>query len=70
MPACGSDRDWRNEKRRCPMWIVPNLLSGVALLVWGAHIVRTGILRVLGAPGALHATRWRKRVLDTLHASR
>jgi len=51
------------------MWIVPNLLSGVALLMWGAHIVRTGILRVRGAPGALHATRWRKRVLDTLHAS-
>ncbi|MEQ5837940.1 Na/Pi cotransporter family protein [Paraburkholderia acidicola] len=26
-----------------------NLLSGVALLVWGSHIVRTGFLRVLGA---------------------
>jgi phosphate:Na+ symporter len=26
-----------------------NLLSGVALLVWGTHIVRTGILRVFGA---------------------
>ncbi|MBA3477147.1 MAG: Na/Pi cotransporter family protein [Lautropia sp.] len=26
-----------------------NLLSGVALLVWGTHIVRTGVLRVFGA---------------------
>jgi phosphate:Na+ symporter len=26
-----------------------NLLSSVALLVWGTHIVRTGILRVFGA---------------------
>ncbi len=26
-----------------------NLLSAVALLVWGTHIVRTGILRVYGA---------------------
>ncbi|OTP70018.1 Na/Pi cotransporter family protein [Caballeronia sordidicola] len=26
-----------------------NILSGVAVLVWGTHIVRTGILRVLGA---------------------
>ena len=26
-----------------------NLLASVALLVWGTHIVRTGILRVLGA---------------------
>ncbi len=26
-----------------------NLLSGVALLVWGTHIVRTGILRLFGA---------------------
>lgn len=26
-----------------------NLLSAVALLVWGAHIVRTGIMRVYGA---------------------
>ncbi len=31
------------------MLILLNLLSGVALLVWGSHIVRTGILRVLGA---------------------
>lgn len=29
--------------------ILLNLLSGVALLVWGSHIVRTGVLRVLGA---------------------
>ena len=26
-----------------------NLLASVALLVWGTHIVRTGILRVYGA---------------------
>ncbi len=26
-----------------------NLLAGVALLVWGTHIVRTGILRLYGA---------------------
>ncbi|CAM2145687.1 Na/Pi cotransporter family protein [Paraburkholderia tropica] len=31
------------------MLILLNLLSGVSLLVWGTHIVRTGILRVLGA---------------------
>ena len=27
-----------------------NLLAGVSLLVWGTHIVRTGILRVYGGP--------------------
>ena len=26
-----------------------NLLAGVALLIWGTHIVRTGILRVFGS---------------------
>ncbi len=26
-----------------------NLLAAIALLVWGTHTVRTGILRVLGA---------------------
>ena len=26
-----------------------NLLAAIALLVWGTHLVRTGILRVLGA---------------------
>lgn len=31
------------------MLILLNLLSAVALLVWGSHIVRTGILRVFGA---------------------
>jgi phosphate:Na+ symporter len=32
-----------------------NLLAAIALLVWGTHIVRTGMLRVFGeepAPGA------------------
>jgi len=29
--------------------ILLNLLAAVALLVWGAHIVRTGVLRVFGA---------------------
>ena len=27
-----------------------NLLAGVSLLVWGTHIVRTGILRIYGGP--------------------
>ncbi len=31
------------------MNILLNLLAGVALLVWGTHIVRTGILRIWGA---------------------
>src|SRR6185503_2456679 len=31
------------------MLILLNLLAAVALLVWGTHIVRTGILRVYGA---------------------
>lgn len=31
------------------MFILLNLLSAVALLVWGTHIVRTGIMRVYGA---------------------
>ena len=26
-----------------------NLLAAIALLVWGTHMVRTGILRVFGA---------------------
>ena len=26
-----------------------NLLAAIALLVWGTHIVRTGVLRVYGA---------------------
>ncbi|MDH4994041.1 hypothetical protein ACP3XF_27030, partial [Escherichia coli] len=26
-----------------------HLLSAVALLVWGTHIVRTGVMRVFGA---------------------
>ena len=26
-----------------------NLLAAIALLVWGTHLVRTGILRVLGS---------------------
>jgi phosphate:Na+ symporter len=31
------------------MQVLLNLLAGVALLVWGTHIVRTGVLRVFGA---------------------
>jgi phosphate:Na+ symporter len=31
-----------------------NLLSAVALLVWGTHIVRTGILRVRFEPAPRH----------------
>ena len=30
------------------MQVLLNLLAGVALLVWGTHIVRTGILRLWG----------------------
>jgi phosphate:Na+ symporter len=30
------------------MQILLNLLAGVALLVWGTHIVRTDILRLYG----------------------
>ena len=30
------------------MQVLLNLLAGVALLVWGTHIVRAGILRVFG----------------------
>ena len=26
-----------------------NLLAAIALLVWGSHMVRTGVLRVFGA---------------------
>ena len=26
-----------------------NLLAAIALLVWGSHLVRTGVLRVFGA---------------------
>ena len=26
-----------------------NLLAAIALLVWGTHIVRTGVLRVFGS---------------------
>ena len=32
-----------------PMLTLLDLLSAVALLIWGTHIVRTGILRVYGA---------------------
>src|SRR6201990_527186 len=53
-------------KRKPPdaMQILLNLLAGVSLLVWGTHIVRTGILRLYG--GDLRrilrrsvASRWR-----------
>lgn len=35
--------------RSIPLLTLLNLLSAVALLVWGTHIVRTGIMRVYGA---------------------
>nr|WP_276551554.1 Na/Pi cotransporter family protein [Erwinia mallotivora] len=35
--------------RSIPVLTLLNLLSAVALLVWGTHIVRTGIMRVYGA---------------------
>jgi Na+/phosphate symporter len=42
-----------------------NLLSAVALLVWGTHIVRTGVMRVYGADlrrvlsRSVEKNRWR-----------
>ena len=33
-----------------------SILAGVALLVWGTHIVRSGVLRVFG--GGLRKVRW------------
>lgn len=42
-----------------------HLLSSVALLVWGTHIVRTGIMRVYGAnlrrvlSDSVEKNRWR-----------
>ena len=32
------------------MKVLLNILAGVALLVWGTHLVRTGILRLYGGP--------------------
>jgi phosphate:Na+ symporter len=37
------------ESRQTEVQTLLNLLASVALLVWGTHIVRTGILRVYGA---------------------
>ena len=56
---------WQQKQmHRLNMLILLNLLAGVALLVWGSHIVRTGILRVLGADlrsvlGRSTRSRWR-----------
>ncbi|SAL26557.1 hypothetical protein AWB64_02192 [Caballeronia sordidicola] len=42
-----------------------NIPSGVALLMWGMHIVRTGIPRVLGAAAPPCAPRnvWQRQRL-------
>ena len=40
-----------------------NLLAGVALLVWGTHIVRTGILRLLRRRPAARAAAEREQPL-------
>ena len=40
-----------------------NLLAGVALLVWGTHIVRTGILRVFGGEPAARPAPQRRQPL-------
>src|ERR1700687_4619131 len=38
----------RSRSRKPGLKILLNLLAGVGLLVWGTHIVRTGILRIWG----------------------
>ena len=30
-------------------WVLINLLGGVALLLWGLHMVRTGVTRAYGS---------------------
>ena len=37
-----------NSNASPPMIHLLNLLAAIALLVWGTHIVRTGVLRVFG----------------------
>src|SRR5688572_14984048 len=49
-------------RRKWQLQILLNLLGGVALLVWGTHIVRTGIMRIYG--GDL------RRILGTSVSSR
>ncbi|PJI96647.1 phosphate:Na+ symporter [Acidovorax sp. 69] len=41
--------DHKKKKQRFFMKHLLNLLAAVALLIWGTHLVRTGILRVFGA---------------------
>src|SRR4029077_1304527 len=45
-PRCRARR--RRDASRLTMQTLLNLLAGVSLLVWGTHIVRTGILRLYG----------------------
>jgi Na+/phosphate symporter len=42
---CRPAADWSSAPARHLL----NLLAAIALLVWGTHIVRTGVLRVYGA---------------------
>ena len=40
--------DVDSRSKRCPVIHLLNLLAAIALLVWGTHIVRTGMLRLFG----------------------
>ena len=44
------------------MHTLVSILSGIALLVWGTHIVRSGVLRVQA--GALAPTRLREEFVN------
>ena len=46
--------------RSAYMQTLLTVLSGIALLVWGTHIVRTGVLRVFG--GSLRRVLGEQRV--------
>eukprot|EP01034_Spumella_vulgaris_P029657 gene29657-36736_t len=46
--TCGVSAEGRQEPRDMLPHLL-NLLAAVALLIWGTHLVRTGILRVFGA---------------------
>jgi hypothetical protein len=46
--ACPGPEPIPDPGTRAPMLHLLNLLAAIALLVWGTHIVRTGMLRVFG----------------------
>ena len=49
MSCFGSSAANRRKNKRLSLTHLLNLLAAIALLVWGTHLVRTGILRVFGA---------------------